>query len=409
MFGRTIPQQKSPVPLKFTPSDDSKKIVSQTLKRVDQLIKEGNLELAQLEIIKAKEIDPRNIYTFALEERITLLKDELGSKEVIRPNEEPSKPSVRKITTNSQVKPQMITTSTPSEQKSIEATAIVPSIKVVQTIAPPPPVAAPISIVESVEPAKTQQEKKNDRNIELNAYRNALIEVWYDGALTPGEKRRIEDLRILLEITDDEHEQINQEIKYSSYRNALMRYLTDASITPSSAKSLKEIQNMFHISKEEHLQIETDLISTMQNRHRDKVLVIDDDNRLLEILATLLVNGGFDVTALPTSDEAYALLRKFIPDIILCDINLETSTMGGFAFYEKVQELKNLQYIPFIFLSGLTDEALVRAGKELGVDDYLMKPISEQTLISTINGKLKRFKRLQKIIDTQELATVAAS
>jgi PleD family two-component response regulator len=74
--------------------------------------------------------------------------------------------------------------------------------------------------------------------------------------------------------------------------------------------------------------------------------------------------------------------------------------MGGFAFYEKVQELKNLQCIPFIFLSGLTDEALVRAGKELGVDDYLMKPISEQTLISTINGKLKRFKQLQKIIDT---------
>jgi CheY-like chemotaxis protein len=400
MFGRTIPQQKLPVPLKFTPPDDSKKIVSQVLKRVDRLIKEGDLELAQLEITKAKEVDPRNIYTFALEERITLLKAEWGSKEVMQPIEEPSKQLVRKTTTKTQVKPQMITTPSPPEQKPIEITAIVPPTKEEQTTVPPPPVVAPISVLKSAKPLQIQQEKKNDRNIELDAYRNALIEVWYDGALTPGEKRRIEDLRILLEITDDEHEQINQEIKYSSYRNALMLYLTNASVTPSSAKSLKEIQNMFHISKEEHLQIETELISTMQNQHRDKILVIDDDDRLLEILAALLVNGGFDVTALPTSDEAYALLHKFVPDAILCDINLATSTMGGFAFYEKVQELKNLQCIPFIFLSGLTDEALVRAGKELGVDDYLMKPISEQTLISTINGKLKRFKQLQKIIDT---------
>jgi DNA-binding response OmpR family regulator len=116
----------------------------------------------------------------------------------------------------------------------------------------------------------------------------------------------------------------------------------------------------------------------------------------LDLLAASLEDGGFDVTALSTSDEAYALLRKLTPDLILCDINLETSTMGGFTFYERVQELKHLQNIPFIFLTGLTDEALVRTGKELGVDDYLMKPISEQTLLSTLRGKLKRFRQLRK-------------
>jgi DNA-binding response OmpR family regulator len=52
--------------------------------------------------------------------------------------------------------------------------------------------------------------------------------------------------------------------------------------------------------------------------------------------------------------------------------------------------------VPFIFLTGLTDEVLVRTGKELGVDDYLTKPIAEQTLIATIKGKLKRFKRLKQ-------------
>jgi DNA-binding response OmpR family regulator len=128
----------------------------------------------------------------------------------------------------------------------------------------------------------------------------------------------------------------------------------------------------------------------------------------LGLLAATLEDFGFDVTALPTSDEAYALLRKFTPDLILCDINLETSTMGGFTFYEKAQELKNIQSIPFIFLTGLTDEALVRTGKELGVDDYLMKPISEQNLVSTLRGKLKRFRQIKKAVSTQIPVMIAA-
>jgi PleD family two-component response regulator len=82
--------------------------------------------------------------------------------------------------------------------------------------------------------------------------------------------------------------------------------------------------------------------------------------------------------------------------------------MGGFTFYEKVQELKNVQSIPFVFLSGLTDEVLVRTGKELGVDDYLMKPISEQTLVSTLRGKLKRFKQLKKAVENPMPAMIAA-
>jgi CheY-like chemotaxis protein len=106
----------------------------------------------------------------------------------------------------------------------------------------------------------------------------------------------------------------------------------------------------------------------------------------------------------PTSDEAYALMRKHRPDLILCDINLETSTMGGFSFYEKVQEVPHLQDVPFVFLTGLTDEVLVRAGKELGVDDYLMKPISQQLLISTLKGKLKRYRQLRTAAPTNAAA-----
>jgi PleD family two-component response regulator len=226
--------------------------------------------------------------------------------------------------------------------------------------------------------------------------------------LTENEERQLNELRTVFGITQGEDEQIEKNVKHECYRNALLRQLSDNSTTFSTTKTLADLQRTFQISDEEHLHIQTQLMNTIQRKQRDKVLVIDDDTRLLELLAASLEDSGFDVTALSTSDEAYALLRKFIPDLILCDINLETSTMGGFTFYEKIQELKNIQSIPFVFLTGLTDETLVRTGKELGVDDYLMKPISEQTLVSTLRGKLKRFRQLNKIMAAPMPAMAAA-
>jgi DNA-binding response OmpR family regulator len=92
------------------------------------------------------------------------------------------------------------------------------------------------------------------------------------------------------------------------------------------------------------------------------------------------------------------------PDLIICDINLKTSTMNGFVLYEKVQAHKNLQNIPFIFLTGLMDEKLAWTGKELGADDYLLKPVSRNTLLSTLHGKLKRFRQLRNSSSPQNSA-----
>jgi hypothetical protein len=76
MISQNIPQQNLQSIHELTPRDDNKKIVSEVLKHVDQLIRKGELDCAQREIIKAKELDPRNVYTLALEERISTLKTE---------------------------------------------------------------------------------------------------------------------------------------------------------------------------------------------------------------------------------------------------------------------------------------------------------------------------------------------
>lgn len=253
-----------------------------------------------------------------------------------------------------------------------------------------------------------REEPVSDQSADWDSYRQALTYAWNDGALTEAEERQLADLRTVFDITKAESEQIENIVKHECYRNALLQLLSDDSKEVLDSTSITDLQLTFQISNEEHRNMLTQLSSTMQHKERDKLLVIDDDTRLLELLAASLEDSGFDVTALPTSDEAYALLRKFIPDLILCDINLETSTMGGFTFYQKVQEMKNVQSVPFIFLTGLTDESLVRTSKELGVDDFLLKPISEQTLVSTLRGKLKRFRQLNKIMSASTPAMAAA-
>jgi CheY-like chemotaxis protein len=240
-----------------------------------------------------------------------------------------------------------------------------------------------------------QLEQTEDRSIEYNCYREALAKAWCDGVLTQDEERYLQELRTVLEISDREHELFENEIKHSCYKEALAKQLSDGLVALSDAKSLTNLQKAFHISQEEHLQIQNLFMQANRHKQRDKILIIDDDAQFLDMLASSMIEDGFDVTAIATSDEAYTFLQAHIPDLILCDINLKTSTMNGFVFYEKVQGNKHLQNIPFVFLTGLINEKLACTGKELGADDYLVKPISRNSLLSTLHGRLKRFRQLK--------------
>ncbi|HVN47330.1 MAG TPA: response regulator [Bacteroidota bacterium] len=374
MNGQTPHSPKILANQEMTPRDDTRKIVSEILKRVDQLIKKNNLELAMSEIQSAKHVDPRNVYTLALEERINVLLS-AGNK---RSNEQPAEhlPSPEPL----------------SVSRSVQSSAAEPP-------SPHPVVAAAPSTSEEPLPPVNA----------LENYRKILVEAWGHGKITPEKDIYARQVRALWKISDADHERIEREAKHECYKTILSKLSANPAALNGTMGMMDDLKKLYQISDEEHAQMQAQMVvSTRPRKQREKLLVIDDDVRLLDLLAASLEDGGFDVTALSTSDEAYALLRKLTPDLILCDINLETSTMGGFTFYERVQELKHLQNIPFIFLTGLTDEALVRTGKELGVDDYLMKPISEQTLLSTLRGKLKRFRQLRKLSDAPSPALATA-
>ncbi len=383
----------------LTPRDDTKKLVSETLKRVDVLLKKGDLGQALRELGHAKELDPRNIYTLAFEERIHNLQDqEQEAAETKRVADELAK----KKAEEQRVEDEAQRKQHEERQKKIVAERL--KAEEEKRKASPVQIPSPPS-VKTPSPDRLKLEEIAFANVKsrldgLDMYRRVLREVWSDGTATEDEDRQLWELRASLSIDPNDHERLEKEVRSDYYLEALKKAMAAGSMSTRNEALLATLRKTYRISQEDHERLQAKLAASRPKeteKKRPSILVIDDDDKLLSILSETIEDSGFDVQAFSTSDEAYALLKKaWMPDLILCDINLESSTMGGFTFYEKVREMEDLADVPFVFLSGLTDEVLVRTGKELGVDDYLTKPISDQNLMATIKGKLKRFKQLKR-------------
>ncbi len=320
----------------LTPRDDVRKAASEILKRVDQLIKAGEIDHAIREIIHAKEIDPSNVYVHAYEERLAFLKEE-------------HEKNAARETTRKEVQHA-------AQKRDDELRARTEEVKQVEA-------------------------KKVSENVQERLEPHIVVR---------------EETTVREEQKLDESGIVGTSPQESIYVKAFRKMWSSAAITPQHAVALEQLGKELGISPERQLQLEHRLHQNPQPDSRPaNILVIDDDEKMLSLIAQMLSYHGYEVTALQTSDEAYTLLKKWKPGLILCDVNLETSTMGGFSFYEKIRHFEHLKDVPFLFLTGLSDEILVRTGKELGVDDYLTKPISEQSLVATIKGKLKRFSELK--------------
>jgi DNA-binding response OmpR family regulator len=128
------------------------------------------------------------------------------------------------------------------------------------------------------------------------------------------------------------------------------------------------------------------------------ILVVDDQPDLLENLGLALEAAGYRVLVASDGVEALGLLQSQTVHLILADIAMPR--LNGYQLYERVRQNPNWMTIPFLFLTARTLDSDVRYGKELGVDDYLPKPIQPEDLLAVVHGKLKR---------AQQLARLAAS
>ena len=108
-----------------------------------------------------------------------------------------------------------------------------------------------------------------------------------------------------------------------------------------------------------------------------KILVVDDDESLRELLRMHLAAAGYEVSTAPDGISAGYLVLKNPPDLILSDINMPH--MDGFEFVAALKSDTSLPNIPVIFLTSLEDGD--QRGKELGAVGYLTKPVRADRLL----------------------------
>jgi two-component system phosphate regulon response regulator PhoB len=120
----------------------------------------------------------------------------------------------------------------------------------------------------------------------------------------------------------------------------------------------------------------------------EKVLIVDDEPDILELLRFNLSREGYQVSSAASGEEALGIAQSEIPDLIVLDLMLP-----GVDGLEVTKILKNnsgTRDIPIVMLTAKGEEADIVTGLELGADDYITKPFSTRILIARVKAVLRR-------------------
>lgn len=118
------------------------------------------------------------------------------------------------------------------------------------------------------------------------------------------------------------------------------------------------------------------------------LLVVEDDPAMLVALRDILEGAGYRVMTAPNGVAALDALSGEQPSLILSDISMPV--MDGIELFEQVRKRPNGTAIPFIFLTARGTREDIFAGKSLGADDYITKPVTSQELLSAVHARLER-------------------
>ena len=119
-----------------------------------------------------------------------------------------------------------------------------------------------------------------------------------------------------------------------------------------------------------------------------KILVVDDDSDILELLKYNLSKEGFQIRTASNGIQALAIAKEFIPDLLILDIMMPN--MDGIETCRQIRAIPELANKFIIFLTARSEEYSEVAAFEMGADDYITKPIKPRSLVSRINALLRR-------------------
>ena len=119
-----------------------------------------------------------------------------------------------------------------------------------------------------------------------------------------------------------------------------------------------------------------------------RILIIEDDRDIVELVRYNLANEGFEVSAVTDGSVALSLLRKSTPDLVILDLMLPK--MPGLEVCKEVRRDPALNRLPILMLTARGEEADRVIGLEMGADDYVTKPFSPRELAARVKALLRR-------------------
>lgn len=129
-----------------------------------------------------------------------------------------------------------------------------------------------------------------------------------------------------------------------------------------------------------------------------KILVVDDESDILELLNYNLSKEGYNVKTASNGIKGVEIAKEFLPDLILLDIMMPKQ--DGVETCRQIRETPELNGTFVVFLTARSEEYSEVAAFDMGADDYITKPIKPRALISRINAMFRRESKGKKDVET---------
>lgn len=134
------------------------------------------------------------------------------------------------------------------------------------------------------------------------------------------------------------------------------------------------------------------------------ILVCEDERHLLDDICAELQEAGYRTIAASDGQEALVQMAAQRPDLILCDIAMPQ--LDGRAVLDRLRQTRrDLDDVPFLFLTAFGDRSDVIDGKMRGADDYIVKPVDYEVLLATIAAQLRQVRRVVSVRDEAALVS----
>lgn len=135
-----------------------------------------------------------------------------------------------------------------------------------------------------------------------------------------------------------------------------------------------------------------------------KILLVDDEQDILEIVGYNLTQEGYQVTTASNGREAVAKAKKELPHLIIIDVMMPE--MDGMEAVENIRKIPELSNVIITFLTARSEDYSQVAGFDAGADDYIAKPIKPKLLVSKVKALLRRLKDDEAKEDVLRVGTI---